>query len=445
MMKKRLSVFLAAAMVLSLAACGGGKDTADGGAGDTAAAGAESGAEAGGSNESSDEVIKLSLWGGESDQEYLAERIEAFKAAYPDQNFDISLGVESESTAKDTILTDVQAAADVYAFASDQTTDLVNAGALLPLDTVEEALTNVAGKSLADIKAENVSGSIDAVTINGQMYAFPFAMDGYFMFYDSDFVSAEQAQNWETLLDAAEASGKKVGMVLASGWYDASFFYGAGFTTGLNEDGTTSIDWNGTSPSGVSGVQVVKAMQKIAGHPAFMAIADGDIANQIAGGSLCAVISGTWDTEVVEANFGEDYVAGKMPVYTTEDGKEVQTGSVSSYKCIGVNPYAVNSGWAVILAEFLTNEESQVARYEARSLAPSNIAAASADTVMTNKGVVGLTEQAQFGVVQLVGGKYWDPAKSFGEQIAQGTLPSDDAGIQAALDELVTGITSPIS
>lgn len=342
-------------------------------------------------------------------------------------------------------MTDVQAAADVYAFASDQTTDLVNAGALLALDTVEEALTNVAGKSLDDIKSANVPGSIEAVTMNNQLYAFPFAIDGYFMFYDPDFVSAEQAQNWDSILDAAQAAGKRVGMVLSSGWYDASFFYGAGFTTGLNEDGTTTIDWNGTSPSGVTGVQVVKAMQKIAGHPAFMAIADGDIANQIAGGSLCAVISGTWDTDVVAQNFGDDYIAGKLPAYTTEDGKEVQTGSVSSYKCIGVNPHAVNSGWAVILAEFLTNEESQVARYEARSLAPSNLSAAASDTVTANKGVVGLTEQAQFGVVQMVGGKYWDPSKSFGEQIAQGTLPTDDAGIQAALDKLVTGITAPIS
>lgn len=145
---------------------------------------------------------------------------------------------------------------------------------------------------------------------------------------------------------------------------------------------------------------------------------------------------------MVEQNFGDDYVAGKLPAYTTEGGTEVQTGSVNSYKCIGVNPHAVNSGWAVILAEFLTNEESQVARFEARSLAPSNLAAGASEAVSANKGVAGWIEQAQFGEIQIVGGKYWDPAKSFGEQIAQGTLPTDDAGIQAAL---VTGITAPIS
>lgn len=191
-------------------------------------------------------------------------------------------------------------------------------------------------------------------------------------------------------------------------------------------------------------MQVVQAMQKIAAHPGFMAVADGDLSNQIASGKLCAVISGTWDTGTVEQAFGEDYVACKLPTYDV-NGTAVQTGSVSSFKCIGVNPHAENSGWAVILAEFLTNEESQIARYEAREIGPSNLAAVSSDAVSSNKGIVGLSEQSAFGVVQTVGGKYWDPTKSFGEQIAQGTIGSDEATIQNALDQLVAGVTAPIS
>ena len=54
-------------------------------------------------------------------------------------------------------------------------------------------------------------------------------------------------------------------MTLASGWYNASFFYGAGFTTALNDDGSTAMDWNGTSADGVTGVQVVQSMLGIAG------------------------------------------------------------------------------------------------------------------------------------------------------------------------------------
>ncbi len=447
-MKKLISLLLAVTMLLSLAACGGSNGTPD------ESGSAESGTPAtgapaetgstGGDAAGSSETVTLTLWGAEEDQTYLAERVEAFKAAYPDYTFDVQIGVESESTAKDTILTDVTAAADVYAFASDQLPDLISAGALLDLTTVEEVLVNMAGKSIDDIIAANASASIDAASSNGTLYAFPFALDGFFMFYDPDYISAEQAATWDGLLEAAAAGGKQVGMTLASGWYNAAFFYGAGFTTGLNEDGTTTIDWNGTSSQGISGVDVVKAMQNIAGNAAFMAVADGDLSNQIASGKLCAVISGTWDTGTVEENFGDDYVACKLPTFDV-NGTAIQTGSVASFKCIGVNPHAENTGWAVLLAEFLTNEESQIARYEAREIAPSNLAAVSSDAVAANKGIAGLSEQSEFGVVQTVGGKFWDPTATFGENIAQGKIASDDAAIQAALDQLVEGVTAPIA
>lgn len=297
---------------------------------------------------------------------------------------------------------------------------------------------------MADIKAANVPVSVEAATYNGTMYAFPATADnGYFLYYDSSVISPEQAQNWDTLLEAAQAADSKVGMTLASGWYLASFFYGAGFTTGRNEDGTTTMDWNGTSPSGVSGVQVVQAIQKIAAHPAFLAVTDGDSSNQIKSGNVCAIVSGTWDASVCSESFGEGYAATKLPTYKAGD-KDVQTGSVAGCKLMGVNAYAENSGWAVLLAEFLTNEESQVNRFEKREAGPSNINAQSSDAVKANVAQAALGQQSGFSVIQKTGGKYWDPAKSFGEQLAQGTIGTDDAAVQKALDDLVAGVTAPL-
>lgn len=135
--------------------------------------------------------VTLTLWGAEEDQTLLGELVDEFKAAYPDQEFDISIGVESESTAKDTILTDPEAAADVFAFASDQIFDLVNAGALLNLEDFGEVL-QMAGKTLDDVKAANVAGSVEAATVDGSLYAFPRAADnGYFLYYDSSVLSED--------------------------------------------------------------------------------------------------------------------------------------------------------------------------------------------------------------------------------------------------------------
>ena len=309
----------------------------------------------------------------------------------------------------------------------------------------DAALQNYAKKSVADIKAANGDGSVEAASIDGKLMAFPMTGgNGYFLYYDSSVISDEDAATWDTLLAAADKAGKKVGMTLASGWYNASFFYGAGFTTGLNDDGTTAIDFNGTSKDGYTGVQVTQSMLNIASNKAFMAIADGDVSNQIAGGTLAAVISGTWDAENAQKVFGDGYAAAKLPTYTL-DGKQVQQGSVSGYKFLGVNAYSKNVGWATVLAEFLTNEESQATRFEQRQLAPTNKKVAASDEVSKNVAIAASAAQDAYGVIQTVSAKYWDPAKTFGEMIAQGSISAtDEKAIQDALDTMVEGAKAAV-
>lgn len=429
--KKVLALGLVGAMAISMAACGKtSSSTNNGGSGNSG---------------TSNETVSLRVWGGEEDQNLLKELVEKFKTTYPDQKFNIEIGVESEATAKDTILTDVEAAADVFAFASDQIVDLNNAKALANIEDMDAALQNYAKKSIADVKAANGEGSVEAASIDGKLMAFPMTGgNGYFLYYDSSVISEEDAATWDTILAAADKAGKKVGMTLASGWYNASFFYGAGFTTGLNDDGTTAIDFNGTSKDGYTGVQVTQSMLNIASNKAFMAIADGDISNQIAGGTLAAVISGTWDAENAQKVFGDGYAATKLPTYTL-DGKQVQQGSVSGYKFIGVNAYSKNVGWATVLAEFLTNEESQATRFEQRQLAPTNKNVAASDEVSKNVAIAASAAQDAYGVVQAVSAKYWDPTKTFGEMIAQGSLSAtDEKAIQDALDTMVEGVKSAV-
>lgn len=292
-----------------------------------------------------DETIKLTVWGAEEDQDLLKELTDKFQEKYADQKFDIQIGVESESTAKDTILTDVEAGADVYAFADDQLTDLVKAGALLKLDDYAEAL-QLADTTLDDVKAANVEGAIDAAS-------------------------------WDSLLEAADKAGKKVGMTLASG-------------------------------------------------------------------NLVACVSGTWDAITAQDVFGDGYAATKLPTFTVGD-KQVQQGSVAGYKYVGVNGYSENSGWAVLLAEYFTNEESQQMFFDQRESGPSNKNVAASDSVQENVALAALSAQSEYAQAQKVGGKYWDPAQTFGELVAQGTLSADDDNaIQEALDNLVDGVTAPV-
>lgn len=337
MRKKLLSMLLCATMVATMTtgcgdSSGNNNDDTSGSKGSSESSGGNSSNAGGGS----DETVKLTLWGAEEDQDYLKEVVAKFESTYSDQKFEIQIGVESESTAKDTVLTDIEAAADVYSYASDQLADLVRAGALAALDDVSEVLTK-AGKTLDDVKSANAPDSIEAASLDGKMYGFPTGgANTYFLYYDSSVVSEEDAKSWDSLLAAANKGKKKVGMTLNSGWYNASFFYGAGFTTGLNQDGTTTMDWNGTSADGIKGVDVVKSMLDITSNPAFMPVPDGQISNAIASdaikqdkaiaaatsegeiGVIQAVGQKYWDTT---KTFGEMVAKGKIKA---KDDKAIQ-------------------------------------------------------------------------------------------------------------------------
>lgn len=409
MKKKVLCALLATCMVASMTACGSKSSE-----GDTQAA--------------ADGSISLRVWAAEEDQDLTNELVEKFKEANPDQTFDIQVGVESEANAKDDILVDPESAPDVFAFASDQIVDLVNANVL---QAVQDADT---------ISSENVSGSVEAATVNDTLYAYPFSADnGYFLYYDKNVVS--DPSNWDAILADCAAAGKKAGMVYASGWYNAGFFYGAGFTTELNEDGSTTMDWNKTSADGIKGTDVAQAMLDIATNPGFLPITDGDTANQIATGSLGAIVSGSWDATAVQEAFGDGYAATVLPTYTCA-GQQVAMGSAAGYKMMGVNANSKQVGWAMELAKFLTNEDSQQTRFEEREIGPSNIKVGESDEVKANVALAAVTAQnGANGVVQSVGSNYWDPTKSFGEIMAQGN--PDGIDLQTLLDNLVDAVSQP--
>lgn len=449
MKKKLISIFLAAAMTLSLTACsqdnGGNEDgngtTENNGGNDAATTTA---APSGGN--ASGETITLRVWGGEEDQALLAELVDDFKAAHPDQTFDIQVGVESESTAKDTVLTDISAAADVFAFASDQIASLVRAGALADLDSMDQVLSTYSGKGINDVKSANSAGTIGSATFKDKLYAFPMSGgNNYFLYYDANVLSEDDVKSWDSMLAKAEQSGKQVAMTMASGWYLASFFMGAGFEASTNDDGTTNCAWNGTSSDGYTGVQVVEGILGITNSAAFLPVADGDLSNQIASGNLCAVVDGTWDADAAQAAFGDGYRATKLPTFTC-GGDQVQQYTYTGSKLMGVNALSENVGWATVLAEFLTNEQSQNKRFDQRQLSPSNLVVAERDDVKANIAGAASMAQDNFGSIQDVGEKFWDPTKTLGELCAQKSLTAGDTdGIQKALDTAVEGITASMS
>ena len=375
-------------------------------------------------------TVELTVWGAAEDEALLREILEEFQDTYKGQaDFSIAFSPQSESECKDALMNDLEGGADVFAFADDQLNTLVAAGALEPVENAET------------IRAANLEGAVEAASVGDTLYAWPLTADnGYFLYYNTQYVSPEDARTLDGILQAAAAHDKKFVMDWSSGWYTYAFFGNTGLTVGLNEDGITNYcTWNG-SGSRADGIDVARAMLRIAAHPGFSNGDDSAFISGVQNGAAVAGISGVWNAVAVQEAWGSHYAAAKLPTYTC-DGSQIQMASFSGYKLIGVNAYSPHYAWACLLAEWITNEANQQRRFEMRGQGPSNINAAGSEAVRNSPAITALIAQSEYSCLQRIGGNYWDPVTAFGLKMAAGN--PDGENLQELLDTMVEGVTAP--
>ncbi len=343
-----------------------------------------------------DGPVSLRVWAAEEDQDMVKGWCDEFAAQYPDVTFNFEVGVQSESTAKDTVLADVEAAADVFSFAGDQLMNLVKAGALQEV-----------------------------------------------VIYNKGYFTEDDVKSLDRIMEVAAENGKQFSMMFNSGWYNLSFFLGAGFNLSLNEDGSQFCDWNGTSSTGIAGVDVVQAMLDIAANPAFISLGDAEFNTGVTEGMIIAGINGDWSANNIADAWGDNYAATCLPTYTCA-GQQLQMMSVTGYKMFGVNAYSQNAGWAMLLAEYFTEYDQQVERFELRGAGPANIEAAASDAVKQNIAIAAQSLQSQYAVLDgCESGNFWTPAETFGAIIASGN--PDGIDLQTLLDNLIDGVSQPVA
>lgn len=381
------------------------------------------------------EEVSLSVWCAKDDISMISRMVGEFKEKYKDEAiFSVTISAEGEDTCRDTILANPDGAADVFSFAADQFNSLYNAGALLQI-------TENADKIIAENGTET-SGAVISASRGGKLYAYPAtASNGYFLYYNSKYLTADDVKSFDRILEVAASNGKKVTMDFGSGWYIYSFFKGAGLDVSLSEDGKTNkCDWNSTSGD-FSGVDVAEAMLKIASSSGFLAGNDDILKAGANDGSVIAGISGTWLSTDIQNAFGDGYAAAKLPEYTIK-GSKAQMHSFAGYKLMGVNAHTKNPKWSQRLAEWLTNEENQLTRFKERGEGPSNINAASKEEVKQSIAISALSEQSRYGHLQDVADTFWTPTYVFGTTIA--ALNIDNIDLQTLLDTMVAGITESV-
>ncbi len=421
-MKKLLSLIMALAMVLSLfAACGGEEKKDDAGKAPEESKPVESqpqdvAAELAG-------TYDVTLWVSELDGvvALTEKQIDAFEAANPGIVINASIEGVTEADAGSKVVADVASAPDIYCFAQDQLARLVQAA----------ALAKPGKQAAANIADANDAGSVAASSVAGELYAYPMTSDnGYYMYYNTSVIT--DPENLEQIIADCEAANLKIRYALENAWYTASFFFATGCVSNwtMNEEGEfVSVDDTFNSEAGMA---AMKGMQMLAKSPAYDS--NADIFSDAA-----VVVTGIWNATAAEEHFGDNFGVTDLPSFTV-DGTAYHLGSYSGQKLMGVKPQTDAKKAAVLslLAQYLTNEECQLARYEKFQWGPSNKAAQASEAVQANVSLAALAMQNEYSQPQgQIHGSWWDIAKVLG---ADAKAAADDAALQTSLDNYKAAI-----
>ena len=358
--------------------------------------------------------------------EFTAQQIDAFEAANPGIVINASIEGVSEANAAGQVLNDVASAPDLYCFAQDQLARLVQASALSQLGVAASET----------VRANNDAGSVAAGSVAGKLYAYPMTSDnGYYLYYDTSIIT--NPESLEDIIAACEANGKTFRYALENSWYTASFFFATGCVSEWTMDESGKFTSVNDTFNSEAGLVAMKGMQKLAQSSCYDSNADIFT-------NAGAIVTGIWNADAAGEHFGANLGATDLPSFTV-DGQSYHLGSFTGNKLMGVKPQTDAKKGAVLhlLAQWLTNEECQMARFEEYQWGPSNLNAQKSPKVQENVSLAALALQGNYGIPQgQIEGSWWDIAKVLG---ADAKSAKTDADLQASLDTYTATINAIFS
>lgn len=400
-MKKILGVTAAVAMLLGASACGSSNN--------------------GGTAAKSTQAIKLTVWGPSEDQaksdSWLPTMEKQFEKAHPEYKITWKNAVVSEGDAGTTVKQDPSAAADVYMFANDQLSTLLDA----------QAIGEVSDDAKAQIKKQDDDAIIKSVTgTDGKIYGVPFTGNTYFMYYNKSKFSSDDIKSLDTMLQKG-----KVSFNLGNSWYLPAFYTGAGMTL-FGKDASNAKD--GIKMDSAAATDVTKYLVDLVKNPNF--VVDNDEGAGLAAmqnGTVDAIFSGTWSASDVKKALGDNYAAAQLPSFTTSGGETYQMKAFYGSKAIAYNPNSKAPQAAAEFATYLGSTEAQKAHYTMRQIVPTDKSLASAykndPAAVAQNDTIANTSTLQPTIAAM--GNFWDPCKTFGTAIVNGDVNAGNAQAKA--------------
>lgn len=425
-MKKLLVCALAAAMSVSvLAGCGGTTENATSA---TDAAVEETNA----TGEVTDVALKVWCPQNQVDTGIMEQQQKAFAEAHPEWNITWTTEIVGEDKAQESILKDVEEAADVFFFANDQLQMLVDAGAIARLGGEAEAMVN-----------EQIAPSVAATAkVGDAVYGIPFTHNTFFMYYDKTLLDEADVATLEGIM-AKETPDDVYNFYFesAGGWKLGCYYYGAGLHV-FGPDGTDAAagcDWNSET-----GVKVTNYLVDLINNPKCAYDGEISVSELVEDHRLGAWFDGAWNFDLYKDALGDDLGMAVIPTFNY-DGTDTQLLGFYGSKCIGVNAHSKNTAAAVAFATFLGNEENQILRYELSAQIPANVNAGNSEAVKADPMATVIVNEANNASVMqpissVFSSKYWTYANTIPTEIRSGEITKDN--VKEKMDAFVAAMTT---
>ena len=371
-MKKNWKKYLTSGLVLSastvlLAACASGGGGASSAAPDDNASGSSA----------TEEVKvegKVKVWIDTEHVETFKGIVADFQTEFPDVEVEIAAG--SSADAKIEVSKDPKAAADVFMMPHDQVGQMAEAGLLYPNT-----------KYADEVKANNVDSAIEGATWNGELYGYPYGVESQILYYNKSTLSEDDVKSWATLTEKG-----KIGANF--GEAGANYVFGPLFmSNGLYLYGETGEDPNGTNFNSEPGVEVLQWIADQKNNPGVIQ-SNAEALSNLESGVTDAFLSGPWSKNDVEKALGENMAVAAYPTVDFGNG-EVQMKAFLGVKLFAVNQQTEAPLAAMALANYLSNESSQLVEFEKMGVIPSNKALQSNETVTNDAVAKAVMEMSQ--------------------------------------------------
>lgn len=427
-------ISLSLAATIGLAGCGSDDNGGNTDAGNNGGTTDNGGSTDNGGKKDSGSATAITVWAPEEVVDFTQTHLDSWLSSSEwAGKYTITVSAMGEGDAATQMLTDVEAGADVFGFAQDQLARLVSAG----------ALSAPGGVFLDNVNNNNDAGSVGAATLDSKVYAYPETSDnGFFLYYDKSVVT--DPSTLDGILEQCGAAGKKFYMDIQSGWYDVAFFFATGAQCEYVYDTDGAVTDVVCDYNSEAGLAAFKGMINMAANPNFSQSTGADAALfDPNGGTAGAIVSGTWDAATISELLGDNYAAAKLPTFNV-DGKDYQMSGFGGFKLVGVKPQTDSDKltFCHAVADYLTGEEMQQARFDEKKWGPSNKVVQASDAVQSDIALAALADQLQYCPGQgQYPNAYWDLTTAFGTDINSGNYKNaTDDELYAALADLEASI-----